>query len=552
MHNSRSVSALAVISGFGTSAFRESLMTQNRKRIGCIVQIQVNKRIEGTGFVVGPNMILTCAHVVDGTLTTPLTKSKSKAKADSGIEVVFYPQSDSEGFKAIKPACVAKKHSTYWSEYSDTLDDDKLDIGILTFEGGLPGGVSIAEFHEVEFPQGKTFCTAGFPGRGILDFQQSAIIDNSISVGDQVLWQLTGTRLARGYSGAPLIDPETGAVFGMVCGVPDHDAVDGRAFAIPLKTLRRVCPDLKTADPEASRKSERLRKRSRQLKGLIVTLLGKSHLVAGCLWSCHPPLPVGTADSWDRQNSLLRYTEQLLDRSRTDRTQLVANLINLKEQFEAESKSEEVRTLTALYHCFAPACVDLDTAITALAKLGVELPPEALPVCESLTLFELIMAALDGRKALFRPTSSADEPLRPQYMLQEPLETGFSVPSKPQAAVNNLIEAICQSIAQVPPETLQKLCLEATSTDARLKELATDLELLHLTGKTLFLDVEAQKNGALTADDVALIRTCLPYLMLVKIGSAPSGDVLSLPDAAILTSPFRNRNFEPRSAPGPA
>ncbi len=531
-------------------------MTQNRKRIGCIVQIRVNQNVVGTGFVVGTNMILTCAHVVDGTVTTSTTKSKPKGKANSGIAVVFYPESEGGVFEEVKPARAANKHPDFCSEYSPDFAEDKSDVAILTFDGKLPSGVSIAEFHEVEFPQGKPFCSAGFPGYGTFDFLPSAKIDNGIKVGGQVLWQLTSRRLDCGYSGAPLIDPETGAVFGMVSAVPEYTPdgrrVDGRGYAIPLKTLRRVCPELIIADPQASRKAERLSERSRQLRGLIVTLLGKSHRVVEGLQSRHPPTPVVAADSTDRKDQLLRYTEHLLDRSRSDRTQLVANLINLKEEFERQSKTEEVRTVTALYHCFAPACVDWHTAITTLAKLGVQLAPEALPVCGSATLFELIMAALDGRQALFRPASSAKEPLRPQYMLHEPLETGFSVPPQPQAAVNNLIDAICQSIAQIPPETLQELRLEATSTDDRLKELATDLELLHLTGKTLFLDVEAQKNGALTADDVALIRTCLPYLMLVKIGSAPSGDVLSPPDASILTSPFRNRNFEPRSAPGPA
>ncbi|MFM8223237.1 MAG: serine protease, partial [Planctomycetaceae bacterium] len=327
MHNDLSVSALAVISGFGTSAFRESLMTQDRKRICCIVQIQVNNRIEGTGFVVGPNMILTCAHVVDGIAETSNSNSKSKPKAASEIKVVFYPESDSGNFTAIEPARVAERHPTFWSRYSETLDANQLDIGILTFKDGLPSGVRIAEFHEVEIPQGKSFCTAGFPGRGILDFQRSATIDNGISVGAQSLWQLTSTRVACGYSGAPLIDPETGTVFGMVCAVPEYSEngqrVNGRGYAIPLKTLRQVCPELIIADPQASLKAERLRARSRQLRGFIVTLLGKAHTVADCLKSCHPPTSFGATNPSDRQNQLLVYTEQLLDRSRTNRTQLV-------------------------------------------------------------------------------------------------------------------------------------------------------------------------------------------------------------------------------------
>lgn len=190
-----------------------------------VVQILGNGRPVGTGFMVGPQLLVTCAHMLTG--------------HDGPITVVF---------AHLDAAARAVRVDPQWWR-----DPEGADIAFLRLDEPPPvnaqplslGGSPGVRGHRVKafgFPLNAP--SAGHYGYGV--------------AGDQIardggpLLQLTGcTEVTEGFSGGPVLDERTGLVIGMVSSVARPDRLDrgqATAYVTPTETLRDVCPELTASD----------------------------------------------------------------------------------------------------------------------------------------------------------------------------------------------------------------------------------------------------------------------------------------------------------------
>ncbi len=190
-----------------------------------IVQVLDNGRPVGTGFMVGPRLLVTCAHVLTG--------------HDGPVTVVFAHLDDAKRAVRVDPQ--------WWR------DPESADIAFLRLDKPPPaqaqplllGGSLGVRGHRVKafgFPVNAP--NAGHYGYGVAG-------DQIVGDGSPLL-QLTGcTEVTEGFSGGPVLDERTGLVIGMVSSVARPDRLDrgqATAYATPTETLREVCPELTVSE----------------------------------------------------------------------------------------------------------------------------------------------------------------------------------------------------------------------------------------------------------------------------------------------------------------
>jgi hypothetical protein len=508
--------------------------------IESIVLILVDKVVAGTGFVVGEGAVITCSHVVDGTPEDPVQK-------DAKVEIIFWEHKNGSIVR-IGKSRAAQKSKKNWSPYV------KHDVGLLEFSGGLPDTVKIAALTDNVVPGDTRWQTWGFPD-GNRPVKGAGEVESISEEQGVRLLQLECQKggLDKGFSGAPLFRSTDGLVVGMFSAIPTdqrNPRAANRAYAIPVATIRNVYPDLPLDPVEQAARRDRLARNRATLMTLIEVAL-KNQLQL-CKTLDHALTHrVSTKNSSRSRVTPATVAKKLCGLDSAGRKVLVARLIQLKREFAADparpdnKKAATLGAVRALYNAFAPVCVDEQTALKVLAQVGVAADRANFLVCESPTLFELIMAAVDGREVALRDPSSPDEPPRSQLELDRPLERGFSVKRSQDDADKYLIDQLVKAIGMIPPKLRPSVKLDATSTKGQLAQLSADLSLGHEEGRTLILNVRTAKKGVLTEADIQRIRTVLPYLMMIDIGAESGGDRLSFPDSDILTSPLRSRDFDP-------
>lgn len=190
-------------------------------------------QIVGTGFVAGPRLIVTCAHVV--------------VQAGSGpgqtITISFH-----QGF-ARKVVWV---RAEWWS------DKDAFDVAGLELDAGadLPKGVKPLPVVDSTGCADHAFTVFGYAPFGELAglWAKGQIQGNVVERDGRPLLQLDSQNLAPGMSGAPVWDDVKRAVVGLVTAGTSPNRVTHKhrdlALATPSETLRAVCPILQsTASP---------------------------------------------------------------------------------------------------------------------------------------------------------------------------------------------------------------------------------------------------------------------------------------------------------------
>lgn len=235
----------------------------------CIVSIWIDGTVNGTGFVIGPGKVLTCAHVVLET-DEELGCEKSLKKT---IAIEFYgvPRSqNSDDSPAMQPVVIDADHFSPEAEH---------DIAILTWEGDLPKEVTAARFSFEEKLADRPVRTRGFPV--ITPYQSQAgtgTIQGTTTheTSGAPHWTLTSQQITGGFSGAPIFDPNSGHVVAMARAVirPDtHWRNKETAIGIKVQTIMEVCRDL---IPQNDTEAERGRKRQEsigKLKALVTEIL---------------------------------------------------------------------------------------------------------------------------------------------------------------------------------------------------------------------------------------------------------------------------------------
>jgi len=199
----------------------------------CVVRVEgLDGYISGTGFVVGEDLAVTCAHVIAGKYII--------AKPGERVRLTFCADEMME---------------------AEVLVDGwhpEQDVSFLRLTEALPKGVFPAVLGPSTETNHHTFEALGYPQIGeYKELGAEGLIVRSVTnkQGKSAL-QLRSQEIALGMSGAPVLDVDINCVVGMVTEmyVPDEtgkfrDAV----FAIPTETLKDLRPELTLGVPSEVR-----------------------------------------------------------------------------------------------------------------------------------------------------------------------------------------------------------------------------------------------------------------------------------------------------------
>jgi len=183
----------------------------------------------GAGFLLGPDVVATCAHVVaDATRTDPY----STTPPDGAVRVDFPLLSDG----ASRAARVVR--------WLPIAADGTGDIAVLQLDGAAPRGARMPPLRRIDALWDHPFRVLGFP-EGLADGvwttgrirgeQGTRWFQLQAAVGDQPI--------VGGFSGSPVWDESTGAVVGMTVAT-DASGSTTTAYLIPIDQVLGVDPEL--------------------------------------------------------------------------------------------------------------------------------------------------------------------------------------------------------------------------------------------------------------------------------------------------------------------
>ena len=198
---------------------------------GIVAILTAKGVVAGTGFVVGPKrLIVTCAHVIEA--------ARQASEQDAPV-LRFHA---STGGKKFQFQLVEQ----YWRA------SNAEDVAILQIREELPEEVQPLVLGSSNGKSGHEFKAFGFPKDLPDGINGYGTIGDPVIESGQRLVQMTGAHeVTLGFSGAPVLDRESGRIVGMVTSITSPDR-NGRlsttAFITPSEVLREVCPELKAPD----------------------------------------------------------------------------------------------------------------------------------------------------------------------------------------------------------------------------------------------------------------------------------------------------------------
>ena len=205
---------------------------------GIVRILKPDGTIAGTGFVVNDEgLIATCAHVV-----WPKEAQEAGLPRPDTVHLVFHATEDGGAAEVVEE---------WWRH------PDEEDVAILRLDGALPKGVLHLPLGSSGASKGHDFSSRGY--RLVKQFPQGleaeGRIQGHIAYKNQNVLQLLTNQIDEGMSGAPLWDVQGRRVVGMVNAFwQTKRHVDAwLAFAIPVETLRQVCPALRLPEGEPYR-----------------------------------------------------------------------------------------------------------------------------------------------------------------------------------------------------------------------------------------------------------------------------------------------------------
>ncbi|BCJ48193.1 hypothetical protein GCM10010168_25530 [Actinoplanes ianthinogenes] len=204
-------------------------MTGNREPVAVARIRDADGNIAGTGFLVAPNLLLTCFHVLPEAETPP---------GPAGTVAVDFPRRPKDW--ATRAQIVA------------TVAEDgpgRGDTALLRLLEPPPPDLVAARLHLVETTWGEEVRIFGYAGRrpeGIGDAVGGKMRHERSSGLLQIQTDASDPRIAGGFSGSPVYSPESDAVVGMVVSRYTGETT---CNAIPVNTLFEHFPQLSARDP---------------------------------------------------------------------------------------------------------------------------------------------------------------------------------------------------------------------------------------------------------------------------------------------------------------
>jgi WD40 repeat protein len=213
------------------------MTTLNNPLNGIVRILKADGATAGTGFFAGnsPN-IVTCAHVI------------RYADAEPEGTVRFVLHSDPE-----KHIYTARVLTEGWRP------PEAEDIAFLLLENNGQGPdlfkwSTPVSLGTSSYTQGRTLSTFGYPSTTPLEGQNgSCLVIGRTRVNGVEVLQMRSQEISYGFSGAPVWDPASNFVVGMVVGIIPDSADIARphqetAFITPIEVIRRVKPQLALED----------------------------------------------------------------------------------------------------------------------------------------------------------------------------------------------------------------------------------------------------------------------------------------------------------------
>lgn len=187
-----------------------------------------NGAVVGTGFLVAPDLVCTCAHVVEQAVGS-LNDNRSPLGADVALDFPFLP-----GQPRVSAIVTA------WGP----THEDALDVAILRLTSPCPQP-RVARLLSFRPLFGGTYRTYGFPAHRDQGVWSYGHVRDSVASGlIQIEADSTqGYPIQRGFSGAPVWDIGLAGVIGMVTAA-DTDPATRAAFLVPVERIRRLYPRL--------------------------------------------------------------------------------------------------------------------------------------------------------------------------------------------------------------------------------------------------------------------------------------------------------------------
>ncbi|MER5350111.1 trypsin-like peptidase domain-containing protein [Kitasatospora sp. NPDC002551] len=185
----------------------------------------------GAGFLVGEDVLLTCAHVVRA------------AGAGPGEQVrLAFPNVDGS------PLVEGRVLEEPWR------DPDGDDVAVLRLARTVPGTAALP-LGSPEGCRGHQVRSFGFPAQappgGHFGFGVAGDLLPAGERGGAHLQLTSANDLTTGFSGGPVLDEMTGLVIGMLTEIAapdDYERGQGIAYVTPAEVLREVWPDLALTD----------------------------------------------------------------------------------------------------------------------------------------------------------------------------------------------------------------------------------------------------------------------------------------------------------------
>jgi Trypsin-like peptidase domain/AAA domain len=212
--------------------------TLNLNSVVCILKNDQGTPV-GAGFFCSNNLVLTCAHVVQGLV-------------DEALQGTVYLRTHTTHNSQILEATV---ESAYWR------DSDKEDVAVLRLITPIPDRKFLHLGTSVNIERHK-FQTYGFPKNHDLGLHgQGEILGIVRRASGYELLQLTSEESTVGYSGAPVFDQQTRRVVGMISEkvLPDLKEIgkekspvvmahQNTSLATPSSVLLKICQELSAED----------------------------------------------------------------------------------------------------------------------------------------------------------------------------------------------------------------------------------------------------------------------------------------------------------------
>ena len=186
--------------------------------------------VVGSGFLIEPGHVVTCAHVV----ARALGRDSPETPAETDTIVLDFP--------LIAAGVMVRARVAVWHPIQE---DDTGDIAVLSLMGESPPGVLPASLVATEDLWAHPFRTFGFPRHHDHGVWASGILRARQAAGwVQMEGGPSGYSVAAGFSGAAVWDDELAGVVGMTVAADARSDLK-TAYLIPADVLIRAWPRLK-------------------------------------------------------------------------------------------------------------------------------------------------------------------------------------------------------------------------------------------------------------------------------------------------------------------